>query len=79
MYQYIRPSKVLAALQWLKSNNPLYKDVDINSDWLNDAAQGDAELWEALSADHCSPPQSSPTVNMTTSSHSTNGKHLECK
>ena len=28
-YQYIRPAKVLAALQWLKSNNPLYKDVEM--------------------------------------------------
>jgi hypothetical protein len=26
MYQYVRPAKVLAALQWLNSNNPLYKD-----------------------------------------------------
>ena len=23
MYQYIRPAKVLAALEWIKSNNPL--------------------------------------------------------
>ena len=33
MYQYVRPAKVLAALQWLKLNNSLYKDVEINSDW----------------------------------------------
>jgi hypothetical protein len=32
MYQFVRPAKVLAALQWLKSNNPLYKDIEINSD-----------------------------------------------
>ena len=75
MYQYIRPSKVLAALQWLKSNNPLYEDVEINSDWLSNAAQDDAELWEALSAEQCPPSQSSP---ITTSSQSTNGKHLYC-
>ena len=49
MYQYVRPAKVLAALQWLKLNNPLYKDVDINSDWVSNAAEDDAELWEALS------------------------------
>ena len=76
MYQYIRPSKILAALQWLKSNNPLYKDAEINSNWLSDAAQDDAEMWEALSAEQCSPPRSSPTVNITTSSQSKNGKHL---
>ena len=47
MCQYIRPAKVLAALQWLKVNNPLYSDVEINSDWLSDAARDDSELWEA--------------------------------
>ena len=52
MYQYIRPAKVLAALQWLKLN-ALYNDIEINSDWLSDAAQDDAELWEALSAEYC--------------------------
>ena len=50
MYQYIQPAKVLSALQWY---NPLYKDTDINRDCLSDAAQDDAELCEALSAEHC--------------------------
>ena len=44
MYQYIQPAKIIAALQLLKSNNPLYKDIQINNNWLSDA-----ELWEALS------------------------------
>ena len=48
MYQYVRP-----ALQWLQANNPLYKDIQINSNWLDDAAQDDTDLWEALSAQHC--------------------------
>ena len=26
MFQYVQPAQVLAALLWLKSNNPLYKD-----------------------------------------------------
>ena len=56
MYQYVRPTKVLAALEWLRANNPLYKDVQINSDWLDDAAQDDTDLWEVLSAQHW-PPQ----------------------
>ena len=64
-------AKVLAALQWLKLNNPLYKDVQINSDWVSDTAEVDTELWEALSTERC-PPPSSPL----TSSQSTNGEHL---
>ena len=35
---YVRPPKVLAALEWLRANNPLYRNVKINSDWLDDAA-----------------------------------------
>ena len=75
MYQYIRPAKVLAALQWLKSNNPLYRDIEINNDLLSDAAVDDAELWEALSAEHCPLPPLSPTVTMT-SSQLMNGEHV---
>jgi hypothetical protein len=30
MYDYISPEKVLTALKWLKQNNPLYADIDIN-------------------------------------------------
>jgi hypothetical protein len=76
MYQYVRPAKVLAALHWLKSNNPLYKDVEINSDWLSDAAEDDTELWEALSAEHCPPPPSSPPTTIATSSQSMNGEDI---
>ena len=76
MYQYIRPAKVLAALQWLKSNNQLYRDIEINNNWLSDAAVDDAELWEALSAEHCPPPPLSPTVTMTSSSQLMNGEHV---
>ena len=66
MYQYVQPEKVLAALKWLKSNNPLYRDIEVNDNWLSDSAEDDTELWEALSAEHCPPPPSSQTV---TSSH----------
>ena len=61
MYQYVRPAKVLAALEWLRANNPLYRDVKINSDWLDDAAQDDADLWEALSAQPPLPVESGTT------------------
>lgn len=50
MYEYIRPAKVLAALEWLKNNNPLYRDVEINKRWIDDAAVDDSDLWEAISS-----------------------------
>ena len=69
MYQYIRPAKVLASLQWLKLNNPLYRDIEMNNNWLSNAMEDDAELWQALSAEHCPLPPLSPAVAITTSSH----------
>ncbi len=33
MYDRIRPAVVMAWLTWLKENNPLYKDIDIRSNW----------------------------------------------
>ena len=44
MYQYVRTVIVLAALEWLRVNNSLYNDIQINRDWLDDAAQDDADL-----------------------------------
>ena len=52
MYKYVRPAKVMAALEWLKVNNPLYQSLQVNSDWQHDAAQDDTELWDALSSQH---------------------------
>ena len=68
MYQYIQPAKELAALQWLKLNNPLYSDMEMNNDWLSNAVDDDAELWEALSAEHCPQQPLPPTVTITGSS-----------
>ena len=39
MYQYVRLVKVFAALQWLKVNNPLYNNIDVNSDATPDYAE----------------------------------------
>ena len=76
---HIRPTKVLVALQLLKLNNPLYKDVEINSDWVSNAAEDDTELWEVLSAEHYPPPPpSSPTTTITTSSQSTMVSTCKC-
>ena len=57
MFQYVRPAKVLTALEWLKTNNPLYQNVQVNTHWEQHASQNDAELWEAFTFQH--PPQSS--------------------
>ena len=48
MYDYVRPAKVLVALQWLMSNNPLYHDVLINTTWQDDAVQDDRDLLQAF-------------------------------
>ncbi len=33
-YDYISPEKVSTALRWLKENNALYANIDINEEWL---------------------------------------------
>ncbi|QQP36412.1 ATP-dependent DNA helicase, partial [Caligus rogercresseyi] len=48
MYEYIRPKKVMKALQWLQQNNPLYKDVIICPDWERQWEDDDPELWESI-------------------------------
>lgn len=48
MHEYIRPKKVMDALQWLQQNNPLYKDITICSDWERQWEDDDPELWEAI-------------------------------
>ena len=48
MYDYIRPDKVINALQWLKANNPLYADISINDEWLNDSIANKSELFNSL-------------------------------
>ena len=50
MYSFVRPGKIMAALEWLKANNALYKDVEVNMSWEDDAARDDSELWEAVSS-----------------------------
>ena len=48
MYDYIRPQKVLDALRYLKANNPLYADIDINEQWVEEAMANDEELCQYL-------------------------------
>ncbi|XP_035683454.1 uncharacterized protein LOC118420666 [Branchiostoma floridae] len=48
MYDFIRPRRVTEAIFWLKTNNPLYKDVAFCEDWQQQWLDGDSELWEAM-------------------------------
>ena len=52
MYDFIRPDKVIAALEWLKMSNPLYKDIAVNSEWVEQAATDNRTLCNALTAHH---------------------------
>ena len=57
----------------LNLNNSLYGNIEMNNDWLSDAIQDDAELWQALSAEHCLLPPLSAAITITTFSH---GEHF---
>ena len=48
MYDYISPEKVLTALRWLKQNNPLYANTDMNDDWLDQAIANDDDLFAGM-------------------------------
>jgi hypothetical protein len=52
MYDYIRPHKLLDALRYLKANNPLYADIDINEQWVEEALANDEELCQYLVEQH---------------------------
>ena len=42
------PEKVLNALRWLKTNNPLYADIDIIDEWLEEAMSNDKDLFAGM-------------------------------
>lgn len=48
MYDYITPQKVINALRWLKANNPLYVNVKINDEWLEQSMANDEELFTSF-------------------------------
>ena len=50
IHEYIRPKRVMEALQWLKHNNPLYKDITISIDWEDEWEVDDPDLWTAMTA-----------------------------
>ena len=41
LYDYVTPQKLLDALSFLKANNPLYADIDVNQEWLESAMAND--------------------------------------
>ena len=45
LYDYIRPQKLLDGLRYLKANNPLYADIDVNEQWVEEAMANDEELF----------------------------------
>ena len=48
LYSHVRPDKVLMALNWLKCNNPLYSNVSVNSNWVNESSMNNSELFNSL-------------------------------
>ena len=44
MYDYVTPQHILDALRWLQQNNPLYKDINVNTDWVAQALIDDKEI-----------------------------------
>ena len=44
MYDYITPQKFLDALRFLRANNPLYADINVNEQWVEAAMGNDSEL-----------------------------------
>ena len=41
MYSFIHKDVVIAAIKWLKENNPLYSSVDINDNWADEWINSD--------------------------------------
>ena len=48
MYDYVTPENVLNALRWLKAHNPLYANVEINEEWVQNAESNDTDLYAGL-------------------------------
>ena len=82
MYDFISPEKVLNALRWLKANNPLYADIEINLDWLQESITEDSDLFGGLVGQPSTSEENSdselPTEDTTTTTHRSNlsGKSL---
>ena len=49
MYDSVHPERMMMALDWLKANNILYGDININDVWTEQWENADPELWKAIS------------------------------
>ena len=49
MYDSVHPERMMIALDWLKANNILYGDININDVWTEEWENADPELWNAIS------------------------------
>ncbi|TNN62775.1 putative ubiquitin thioesterase L96 [Liparis tanakae] len=67
MHDYVRPKKIMTALNWLQHNNPLYKDVTICMDWESVWKEDEADLWEAMTHSDVGPPGATVQSPMTSS------------
>ena len=48
-YDSVHPERMMMALDWLKGNNILYGDININDVWTEEWENADPELWKAIS------------------------------
>ena len=44
LFDFVDPQKVIQALTYLKCNNPLYRNIDINYDWITEAMHDNEEV-----------------------------------
>ena len=79
MYNYITPEKVLNALRWLKANNLLYADIEINDEWLEQSRRNDEELFTGIvqQTDNGSEPEMHKQQNGV--ENSTNSVNNDCE
>ena len=46
MYDYVSPEKLTNALRWLKANNPLYAEVNVNEQWVDECETNDRDMFQ---------------------------------
>ena len=51
LHDVIRPEKVISALHYLKNNNPLYANIEINEDWIRGWQDGDNDMYDGIFVD----------------------------
>ena len=78
LYDYITPEKVLNALRWLKENNPLYADIDINDEWLKQAMANNEELLAGMVEQSDTNNMNSEPTQEPASEHNTNCTDNDC-